>query len=331
MKSAEFNIRQAQPTVVKEHHHRPSAAAYMMRAMLLKPGLRAGVAFPRIVERWSGIRIDRDHLRSFLEMTGLPSAEGITKLGPGPGAVAAILYPHVFGFPLLMALVTNSAFPLSLWRALQIRNHFLLHRPYSEHEALDLAASVGEQRILAKGIEVDLLMTLSVPGERVWEGLTTFYYRGNHGQEQSASPLARPLQGDWPEVSRWSMPSRIGAGWRFAGLTGDYNGIHWWNGWARLMGFKTALYHPQLVVGQCLARLAVPTSSRHRLDVWLKGPVYHRSNVRMTASDDPNMRWFSLSMEGKSRPSIVGRWSAADAGARLVDDENRPLTMEDRR
>ena len=327
MKCTEINRAQMQPTVVKEHHKRPVAAAYMMAAMLPKMGFRTGIKFPRIVERWNGIRIDRVHLQSFLEMTGLPSAEGITKLGSGPGVVAALLYPHVFGFPLFMSLVTNRVFPLSLWRALQIRNHFLLHRPYSEHEALDLAIGVGEQRTLAKGVEVDLHGTLSARGERVWEGLTTFYYRGNHGQEQTPSPLAKPLQGAWSEVSRWSMPSQRGIGWRFAELTGDYNGIHWQNWYARLMGFKTALYHPQLVVGQSLSRLAPPDGSAMRLDVWLKGPVYHRSNVRLTASDDRNRRWFSLSMEGKSRPSIVGRWSAADPGARLVDDRDVPLPL----
>lgn len=327
MKIAELNRQQAQATVVKEHHRRPAATVYMMAAILPKTGLRAEVTFPRIVERWRGIRIDRGHLHSFLEMTGLSSGEGITKLGPGPGATAALLYPHVFGFPLFMALVTNSAFPLSLWRALQIRNHFLLIRPYSEHEALDLAIGVGEQRILAKGVEVDLHATLFARGERVWEGLTTFYYRGNHGQEQTASPVAKPIQGEWPETSRWSMPSQRGIGWRFAGLTGDYNGIHWWNGWARLMGFKTALYHPQLVVGQSLGHLTPPHGSTMRLDVWLKGPVYHHSDVRLMASGDPNMRWFSLSMAGKSRPSIVGRWTAADAGARLVDDRGMPLPL----
>jgi hypothetical protein len=123
------------------------------------------------------------------------------------------------------------------------------------------------------------------------------------------------------------MPSRRGIGWRFAGLTGDYNGIHWWNGWARLMGFKTALYHPQLVVGQSLAHLSPPHGNPMRLDVWLKGPVYHHSDVRLTETGDRNARWFSLSMEGKSRPSIVGLWSAADAGARLVDDRGMPLPL----
>jgi len=297
----------------------------MLRAMLPKLRHRAEAVFPQISERWSGIRIDRQHLRSFLEMTGLPSGEGIMKLGAGRGAVASLLYPHVFGFPLLMALVTQRDVPLSLWRALQIRNHFLLHRPYSEHEMLDLAIGVGPQRILAKGVEVDFPMTLSVPGEVVWEGLTTFYYRGSYGQEQAASPLARPHQGDWPEVSKWAMPSRRGTSWRFAGLTGDYNGIHWWNWYARVMGFKTGLYHPQLVVGQCLARLSPPGASSTRLDVWLKGPVYRRSNVRLQATEDNGARWFALSMDGKSRPSIVGKWSVAGPGSRLFDDHAAPL------
>ena len=210
--------------IVETFQDRPSVARYMARAFLPSAGLREGGELPRIRECWNTIRIDRRHLRTFIEMTGLPAGGGISLL-QSPDAAASLLYPHVFGFPLQMALLTHRDFPLPIWGVLQIRNHMLLHRPFSEYEALNLETRAAGQRILAKGLEVDLHSTLSALGERVWEGLTTFYYRGHFGPGQESSPLAKPLPGDWPVLSCWRMPR--GTGWRFAGLTGDYNGIHW--------------------------------------------------------------------------------------------------------
>jgi hypothetical protein len=300
--------------IIEEFQNRPSVASYMVRAFIPSFGLRKNSEFPRIVERWSKIRINSRHLRSFVEMTGLPAGDRIS-----------LLYPHVFGFPLQMALLTHRTFPLPIWRALQIRNHLLLRRPFSENEILDLETRVAGHRILAKGIEVDLYTMLSSAGERVWEGLNTFYFRGHYGPAQEASPLAQPFPGELQELPGWRMPS--GVGWRFAGLTGDYNGIHWQNWYAQLFGFKSALSHPQLVLGQCLKQLSSPASTCQRLDVWLKGPVYYETDVRLSVATSPEGEWFSLSMDGKELPSVVGRWCAVSPETRLINELDAPLTL----
>ncbi len=101
---------------------------------------------------------------------------------------------------------------------------------------------------------------------------------------------------------------------RFGRFTGDYNGIHLWDWYARRMGFRRALYHPPRVLGQCLAHLPSPglrpSSSalagevHRRLDAWLKGPVAHGATVRLHASALTGV--FAL-FAGDERPSIVGR------------------------
>lgn len=299
-------------TIIEEFHRSPSTVSYMVRAFLPSPGRRWAGAFPSIVERWSQLRIDGRHQHSFRGLTGLPV-----------GGRTLLLYPHVFGFPLQMALLTHPAFPLPIWRALQIRNHLLLHRTFAEDEVLDLETRVAGQRILERGAEVDLHTTLSSAGERVWESLNTFFYRGRYGPLQDASPLARAPEGGGPEAARWHMPS--GVGWRFGGLTGDYNGIHLQSWYARLFGFKAAFHHPQLVLGQCLARLPAPSPARQRLDAWLKGPVFYDSDVRLQASGSPEGIRFSLWLGGETRPSLVGHWHAEPPGSRLVDEQGVPL------
>jgi len=123
----------------------------------------------------------------------------------------------------------------------------------------------------------------------------------------SSAPLARSPEVDGPEAARWHVPS--GVGWRFARLTGVYNGIHWVNAYARLFGFRSAFHHPQLVLGQCLARLSPPARGRQRLDAWLKGPVFYDTDVTLRAATGADGVRFAVSMQGEARPSIVGRWS----------------------
>ena len=295
------------PALLEEFHRRPSVAAYMVRALLPSPGLRRTGVLPRIVERWSPVRLDPPHLRAFLALTGLSAADGVP-----------ILYPHVFGFPLHMALLTRRAFPLPIWRALQTRNHLLRHRPFTAEEPLDLETRVAAERRLERGVEVDLETTLTSGGECVWESVVTFFYRGDYGAVQAASPPARsPEVGGLP-MARWHVPA--GVGWRFARLTGDYNGIHWMNAYARLFGFRSAFHHPQLVLGQCLARLSPPARERQRLDAWLKGPVFYDTDVTLRAASGAGGVRFAVAMEGEARPSIVGHWSEPVQYAPVKED-----------
>lgn len=288
-----------------EFDRRPSPLAFMVRAFHRTPGLRRAGGFPAVRTTWRGHVVDRDHLADFLELTGLPQGRGWP-----------VLYPHVFGFPLVMAAVTHRAFPLALWGALQIRNHLHLRRTVDPTERLDLETAVVDQRILEKGAEADLRTTVRASGEVVWEGLTTFYYRGRHGTPGAPSPLAlAPEVGD-AEVARWRMAR--GPGRRFARLTGDYNPVHWSRLYARAFGFPRAFHHPQLAVGQCLARLAAPGEAPQTLDVWLKGPVPYDSDVRLHARQGTDGTTFGLFAGEERRPAIVGRWGPAahprDAG-----------------
>jgi hypothetical protein len=302
--------------LVEEFHSRPSVAAYMARAFLPSPGLGPGATVPSFVARWPAARIDRRRLRSFLAMTGLSAEDGVP-----------LLYPHVFAFPLLMALLTRRAYPLPIWNALQIRNQLLGRRRITVDEPLDLETRVAGQRVLAKGIEVDLHTTLSGAGETAWESVVTFYYRGRFGRENERSPLADAPEVEGPEIARWRTP--VGGGLRFGRLTGDYNGIHWSRAYARHFGFDSALLHPQRVLGQCLARLARPVGEGQRLDAWLKGPVYYDRDVCLRCSSNADGERFALSTDGETRASIVGRRGSVPAGASLLDERDRPLPFPD--
>jgi hypothetical protein len=279
-----------------EFDRRPSAIVFMLNALRPSPGLRAAGGFPPIVVRWRRHRVDRSQLLDFLQLTGLRA-----------DASLPMIYPHVFGFRLQMVVLTHPKFPLPIWSALQIRNHLQQHRPIPLDAVLDLETRVAGHRVLEKGAEVDLHTTVSVGAERMWESLNTFYYRGRFGQPEATSPLSNAPQITAPIVAEWHLPS--GVGWRFARMTGDYNGIHRWHWYARLLEFQRAFFHPQMIAGQCMARLpALDPTRPQRLDLWLKGPVYFSSDVSLRAATAENITAFALTVRGDERPVILGRW-----------------------
>ncbi len=294
-------------------HRRPSVPAFMLRGLYPLQSQRSPGRFPPIRVTWTGHRIDGRRLDEFLRLTGLPSGRGVP-----------MLYPHVFGFLLQMVVLTRPTFPHAIWSVLQVRNHILQHAPISEDAVLDLETRVAGQRVLEKGVEVDLHTTIRSGDDLVWESLNTFYYRGRFGPAEAESPLAAsPAVGD-TTIARWRTPPK--GGWRFGGFTGDYNGIHYWSPYARLFGFRGAFHHPQFILGQCLGHLPeVPAGGDLRLDVWLKGPVYYSSGVSLRADVGREGSTFALVSNGEDRPAILARLRPCAPGSRLMDGQDRPV------
>jgi hypothetical protein len=200
-----------------------------------------GERFPPIVVQWTGLRVARSELQAFRQAISISENEEV-----------AVLYPHVFGFRLQLALLTHRAFPLPIWTALQIRNRLVRHKLFDLGEAFNMETQVGSHRLVDKGVEVDLLSRLTRGPECYWESQITYFYRGGFGAPPSAAPRAQsPALSELTVVDRFPIPSS--GGWGFGKLTGDYNGIHCWPWYARRFGFPTAFPHPQRVAGICLA------------------------------------------------------------------------------
>lgn len=272
----------------------PSAPTFMARALLLpwRPGISAQA--PSLAATWHGHRIRREPLEGVLALTDLRES-----------ACWPLVYPQVIGFRLQMAVLTSRAFPLPIWTSLQVRNHLALHAPVAPGDTLALRTCVAAQRVLDRGVEIDLHTTVHADGTLRWEGVTSFYYRGHFGTPGSAAALASTPAIEGLHVARWLMPT--GGGLRFGRLTGDYNGIHLWGRYARLFGFRRAFLHPQRVLGACLARL--PDADGRlplRLDAWLKGPVFYGTEVALSVG----ATGFALHVGGDERPAIVGRLTA---------------------
>lgn len=274
----------------------PSAAAFMARAIVTprRPGLRD--APPALAARWSGHRAAGAPLEAFFALTGLDGHPAWR-----------LLYPHVVGFRLVMTLLTDRAFPLPIWNALQVRNRLALEGAFERGAALEFEARVEAQRVLEKGAEIDVRCTARSGGELAWHSVNSFYYRGRHGAvgAQAAVPEAPRVEAGG--ALRWIAPE--GGGLGFGRLTGDYNGIHLARRYARIFGFKGAFLHPQRVLGQCLAHLERPARDAPlRLEAWLKGPVYYGAALEMRRAPNGSGADFALHVAQDPRPAIVGRF-----------------------
>lgn len=295
---------------VLEFNRRPSALAYMLGAVHRSPGLRDEVGFPPIRARWHGMRIDPRELTSFLRLTGLNADKGLP-----------MLYPQVVCFPLQMAVLTCRAFPLPIWNALQVRNSLLQHSPISAEDVLDVETDVVAQRIIQKGVEVDLRTTVRSNQRTLWEGVTSFYYRGRSGTGGPPSPRATAPTAADRIATRWR--SQSGVGLEFARLSGDYNGIHLSSMYARRFGFRRAFHHPPLVLGQCMARIPSPDADRpQRFDAWLKGPVFYGDELTLHGAPAPHDTTFALTSGDDNRPAMIGRWQSCESDCRLIDSAN---------
>ncbi len=283
-----------------EFDRQPSALHYMLLAFWPSPGLRQDAPFPVLAARWRKYRTDQLDLDDFCRLSGTR-----------PGESLPLLFPHVIGFRLQMALLTHPAFPVPIWRVLQIRNHLLQHRAIERNAALEFEASVAGHRVLAKGLEVDLHCCVRESDAVAWESVNTFYVRGGIGSGGSTSPLATAPAVDGEEIARWRESA--GGALRFGTLTGDYNGIHLWDPYARLFGFKRAFLHPQRVLAQCLARLPAQPDIPQRFDAWLKGPVYYGSEVSLRMRTSAGDLSFELSTSDDERPAIIGHLSRETA------------------
>ena len=272
---------------------RPRAVTYMLRGVL--PVRRRVDLAPHIRAQCRGHRVDAAELAAFRRITGLP-----------PGPDLPLLYPHTFGFRLTMAVLTHTAFPVPIWGVLQTRNHLVQHQSIPVESAMDLECRVLAGRSTAKGAEFDLRTTVHVGSLLAWESVVTFFTRGRFGEPAPDSSCVRSPTEFGSLAAEWT-PRNAGH-WRFCSLTGDYNGIHLWDAYARRLGFPRALFHPPRMLGECLSRFPVEPGHRtpQRLDAWLKGPVPHGRPVRLHAASGANQTTFALFVEPE-RPCIVGR------------------------
>ncbi|MCK9380571.1 MAG: hypothetical protein M0P95_05825 [Sulfuritalea sp.] len=278
-----------------DYRAQPSLLAFVSQVWRPSRGFSDDGRLPDIQARWSGQRASPRQLADYVGLSGLPAGEQLS-----------ILYPHTVSFPMLMAVLSHPAFPLPIWRVLQVRNRLTLHEAIAPDAVLDFTVRTGARRLLEKGAEMDLHVSAETGGRKVWEALNTFYARGRFGAAgaaDAAAPSSPAVAGE--ARTDWKMPAH--GCWRYGRLSGDINPLHMNNWYARRLGYAGAFAHPQRVIGQCLGHLGAAHHGPMQLETWIKGPVFYGARVTLRTESRPGEEVFALHVDDDARPAIVGR------------------------
>ncbi|WP_158681700.1 MaoC/PaaZ C-terminal domain-containing protein [Microbulbifer pacificus] len=249
--------------------------------------------------------IDRALLQAYREVCGF---------APGPHLPAT--YPFVLAMPLQLKLLVSEAFPFPVLGVVHVRNRITQHRPLREMERMDIRCDLRAPTAVKRGYEFELVTSVRVAEELVWECASTLLSRAQH--QQRPKPRAAAGQTgvavDLCETAgvRWPVPADIGR--RYARISGDRNPIHLCAPTAKLFGFPRAIAHGMWTKARCLAALegetfggALPES--FTLDVAFIKPVFLPAEVSFQSAQGDDATVFTVTSGGGKRTHLSGSLS----------------------
>ena len=215
----------------------------------------APVDLPGIEYRVRGVRPSLDHLTAYQRLVG----ESATDTLP-PGFV------HVLGFPLAIALMARTDFPLPMLGMVHLANLVEQRRAIGYDETLDVTASARDLRPHRTGTQVDLVVEVTADDELVWRGVSTYLAKGVRLPSDEHAPDDRPSdegaadEGAADERVPFAPPLPTGQ-WRlaadtgrlYARVSGDRNPIHLNPLTAKALGFPRTVAHGMYTASRLLA------------------------------------------------------------------------------
>ena len=235
----------------------PSLAKVFARAAVA--GKKSGSALPTSELVLTEHSVDRQHLLDYQRLCGFSVDD-----------VLPHTYPHVLGFPLQAELMARKAFPLPLMGLVHVENAITVRRALTADDVLDVAVHAEDLREHPKGRQVDLVTEVSVDGEPVWSGRSTYLARGRGNPEATRGAQA-PAMPRGVAAARWTLPGDLGR--QYAAVSGDVNPIHLHALTARAMGFPKAIAHGMWTYARTLAALGRSATGASTSHVWFRKPV----------------------------------------------------------
>lgn len=275
-------------------------ADYVQLLMGSRKKFRKGQKIPSLAVHWKAATANPRTLENYRRVCCI-----------GKQAQLPILYPQVLSLGMQLAILKHRTFPMSALGAIHQRNHVLQHRPIKDHEQLDLECFTGDKRVAKRGLEMDINTRAISNGAVVWEGISTYLFRGTlFGKRAGLPAIAAMPEMNPAETREWLVPPR--AGLRYARVSGDYNPIHISSLLARLFKFPCAIAHGMWSAAVCATHVTQQEGVRY--DVTFKGPVFLGSNVKMKIGPVEAGKRFDLFCEGNPRPCLKG-WIRPVTGA----------------
>jgi hypothetical protein len=206
-------------------------------------------------------------------------------------------YPHLLGFPLAMALMTERSFPFPLLGLVHIGNRIEQSRPIPVASRPAVKVWAENLRPHHKGRQIDLVTEVRLDGEVAWLEHSN-YLRPGKGSGEKPEREAGVAGGETAAV--WNVPGDIGR--RYAGVSGDRNPIHLHGLTARLFGFPSAIAHGMWTLARSLATLDGRLGDHHTSQAEFRAPLRIPGKARLRlGGGDGDWRLALESPDGEHR------------------------------
>ncbi|SDH83017.1 MaoC family dehydratase [Pseudomonas panipatensis] len=283
----------------------PSLLGSYSRMLLPRRGLGRDERVPYLALDSRSLRFDLRHLQAYRRHFGLDPAHGVP-----------LLYPQVISLPLHLRLLSRSRMPLSVLGLIHLRNHIQRYRHLHETDQLLIDCRILTSRRSPLGLEVDVLTEVWHHDFLYWQSISTYLRRGDFLDTQAdADPL--PPRAHWQtldapaeEGTHWRVPKIVG--WRYAGLSGDFNPLHLSRFLASRYGFGKPFAHGMWGLARSLAGRQLAEAIR--LDAHFKAPLELGSQVRQSHRHaGTREQWALLPADGDGPPMLLAQLDEAPA------------------
>ncbi|MDT7701402.1 MAG: hypothetical protein QOJ30_3727 [Pseudonocardiales bacterium] len=242
-----------------------------------------------------GLTVDLGHLADYARVCGFALTDTLP-----------MTYPHVLAFPLQVELMACRAFPLPLPGLVHVANRITAHRAIRAGEPLDVRVRAERFAAHPKGAQVDLVAAVSVAGEPVWDGRSTYLARGGSAPTGFAGEMPEVSDVDGPASAVWRVEKDTGR--RYAAVSGDVNPIHLNPLTARAFGFPRAIAHGMWTAARAVAALQGRVPDAATYEVLFRKPLLLPSAVELVTQ--PTRGGWNLSVRNR-------RTSAAHLAAQV--------------
>ena len=269
------------------------AAAPVVPGLSALPGLRktSSKELPGLTLVRPDVPVDPAHVAAYARVCQFPRKDTL----PLP-------YLHMLAFPLHMAMLTDPSFPFPAMGMVHLENTITQHRPTTADERYDVSVTAAHLRGHAKGKVFDMLTTVRVGEETVWEEVSTYLRRGK-GDESAPAGLDIPLVTDGGVD--WRLPADLGR--RYGAVSGDRNPIHLYAATAKAFGFKRQIAHGMWTKARSIAAVENRLPDAVKVEVAFKTPVFLPGTVRFTSRSTETGVGFSLVNPKSGAPHLTGR------------------------
>ena len=253
-------------------------------------------ALPTTRLRRRGVRADADHLTAYQHLLGEPASDAL------PAG-----FVHVLAFPVALALMVRTDFPLPLLGMVHVANRVEQRRALRLGEELDVVARAEHLRPHRSGVTVDVVAEVGTAADGVvWTGTSTYLakglrLRGHHRPDAEERP---PFDPGAP-TGRWRLGADVGR--RYAAVSGDRNPIHLSALAAKAFGFPRAIAHGMYTASRALADVGPARGEAFAWTVEFAAPVLLPGSVAVrVAPDDDGGHAFAAWHPRSGKPHLSG-------------------------